>query len=62
MALGIFTFVKVIGTFANGTKTVLVTSDSNWLGTQSPILYDSVYNGEVIAYQHATINISIIMI
>ena len=39
--------MQVLGTFANGTKTVLVETDGNWLGTQSPIISDSVYNGEV---------------
>ena len=36
----------VIGTFANGTKAVIAATDGEWLGTQSPILTDTVYNGE----------------
>lgn len=36
----------VIGTFANGTKAVIATTDGEWVGTQSPITADSVYNGE----------------
>lgn len=36
----------LIVTFTNGTKSVIANSDSNWLGTQSPILYDCIYNGE----------------
>ena len=36
----------VIGTFANGSKTIIATTDGEWVGTQSPITSDSVYNGE----------------
>ena len=39
--------LQVIGTFSNGSKIVLLSSSDEWVGTQSPILDDSVYNGEV---------------